>query len=308
MKLLVINYSQSGQLDEIVTNLIGGIENCQIDRIKIQPKKSFAFPWPTDNFYDIMPETVLEEAIELEPIKFQEDEYDLIILGYQPWFLSPSMPTTALLQYPDFLKRLKNTPVITVIGARNMWLNAQISVVERVAKAGGEMVGNIALVDRAPNHLSAVSIAHWMMTGKKTRKWGIFPLPGISDKDIASMKEVGEMVNAFIQKKDFSSLQREIIKQKITRINTNILFIEGKAKKIFNIWARIIKKKEKQGKKRSFWISFFRFYLNFALFFVAPILLLIDIIFVRPFSQKKIREKKHFFLFLGMRKKIRNNK
>ena len=301
MKILAINYSQSGQLDDILNNFISTVDKSIIDRINIQPKKSFAFPWPTDNFYDIMPETVLEEAIEMEEIVFKENKYDLIILGYQPWFLSPSMPTAALLQNEEFKKRLKGTKVITVIGARNMWLNAQTSVVSQISSAGGEMVGNIALVDRAPNHLSAISIAHWMMTAKKTKKWGIFPLPGISDDDISSMTNVGKFLHRCIEANDFSGFQQTIVENRITRINTNILFIEGKAKKIFNIWAGIIKKKEKSGGNRSFWISFFRYYLNIALFFVAPILLSIDIILIRPFTLKKIKGKKQHFLFLGMK-------
>ncbi len=300
MKILAINYSQSGQLNDIVNNFISKIEGCEIDRINIAPEKSFAFPWPTDNFYDIMPETVLEEAIPLKPITFKEEKYDLIILGYQPWFLSPSMPTAALLQNKEFKQRINGAKIITVIGARNMWLNAQTSVVEQIVASGGDMVGNVALVDRAPNHLSAISIAHWMMTGKKTRKWGIFPLPGIADNDIENMKDLSIFLNRCVAANDFSTFQKTIVENKVTRINTNILFIEGKAKKIFNIWAGIIKKKEKSGGKRSFWISFFRYYLNFALFVVAPILLLIDIILIRPFTLGKIKRKKEYFLYLGM--------
>lgn len=205
-KILCINYSQSGQLDEILDNFTAPIDGVKLERIKVLPKNPFAFPWQTNNFYGGMPETVLEEAIEIEPIKFKEEKYDLIILGYQPWFLSPSMPTTALLKNHYFLQRVKNTPVITVIGARNMWLNAQSSVVSHIGAAGGKMVGNIALVDRAPNHLSAVSIAHWMMTGKKTRKWGIFPIPGISVKDIEGCSTFGTLVQNALVNDDFIKL------------------------------------------------------------------------------------------------------
>ena len=300
MKILAINYSQSGQLDDILTNFLEPIENCEIDRIKIQPKESFAFPWATDNFYDQMPETVLEEAIPLEEIHFKEDSYDLVILGYQPWFLSPSMPTAALLQLDEFKKRIKGTKVLTIIGARNMWLNSQISVVKQVADAGGEMIGNLALVDRAPNQLSAISIVHWMLTGKKTRKWGIFPMPGISDADIKNSRFFGNILNQSIIEKDFKTVQNQIVSAKGTSVNVNILFIENKAKKIFNIWANIIKKKEKQGGNRSFWISFFRYYLNFALFIVAPILLILYTVLLRPFLQKKIKRQVNYFLYLGI--------
>ena len=30
--------------------------------------------------------------------KIKAVKYDLVILGYQPWFLSPSIPTTSLLE------------------------------------------------------------------------------------------------------------------------------------------------------------------------------------------------------------------
>lgn len=300
-KILCVNYSQSGQLDEILDHFTEPLASFQVERVKIEPKQAYPFPWATDNFYQGMPETVQETPIELQPFSFKEEHYDLIILGYQPWFLSPSLPTTSLLKHPDFMDRLKGTPVLTVIGARNMWLNAHDSVVNLIEAAGGYIVGNHALVDRAPNQLSAISIVHWMMTGKKTRKWGIFPLPGISQEDIEGSNKFGKILSPYIEKGDYIGLQDQIIQEGGLRVHTNILFIEGKAKKIFRIWAKLILKKEAEGKNRNFWIAFFRFYLNFALFVVAPILLLFYTILIRPFLSNKIRAKKKRYSFLGIR-------
>ncbi len=300
-KILCINYSQSGQLHDIIKNFISPLEEVQIDRVKITIKDRFQFPWKVNNFYDAMPETVLEEPIQLEPISYQEEKYDLIILGYQPWFLSPSMPTSTLLQDSEFKKRLKDTPVITIIGARNMWLNAHQSVTDRISDAGGQMIGNIALIDRSPNHASAVSITHWMLTGEKTKKWGVFPLPGVSDEDIKDVSKFGEILNTSLKNKSFEETQFELIEKGAVRINSNILFIEGKAKKIFMIWANLIKKKEAQGKNRNFWIKFFRIYLNVALFGVAPILLFFDILLIRPFKGKAIKAKKNYYAYLGIK-------
>ena len=299
-KILAINFSQSGQLDEIVSNFVSGLKNSSVERIHFNPCQKFPFPWKTNNFYNSMPETVEENPIELETIEFQEEKYDLIVLGYQPWFLSPSLPTSSLLQDVEFKKRMYNTPMVTIIGARNMWLNAQESVVEHIHNSGGKLVGNIALVDRSPNLLSAISIVHWMMTGKKTRKWGVFPLPGVSQKDIDQCAKFGIALNECIQNSNYSDYQNSVIAQGGVRINTNILFIEGRAKKIFRLWAGLIKKKESQGKSRSFWIKFFRFYLNFALFFVAPILLLLYNVLIRPFSINKIKKSKKRFTYLGV--------
>lgn len=300
-KILCINYSQSGQLDEILGNIISKLENVEIDRVKIEPVDSFPFPWKTDNFYDRMPETVLEEPIELKPFILKEEHYDLIVLGYQPWFLSPSLPATSLLKDDKFKAILKDTPIITVVGARNMWLNAHESIVRLVQNSGGKMVGHIALVDRAPNQLSAISIVHWMMTGKKTRKWGIFPKPGVSQEDIDESVKFGEVINQALNEGQLENIQHSLLKIGAIEIKTTILFIEGRAKKIFNVWAKGIKKKEAQGNNRRFWISFFRYYLNFALFIVAPILVLIYSLLVRPLTQSKIRSKKEHFSMLGIR-------
>lgn len=299
-KILCINYSQSGQLDDILFNFMKPLVGLEIDRVKIQPKDTFPFPWKTNNFYECMPETVLEEPMQLESYSLKYDAYDLIIFGYQPWFLSPSMPATALLKDKKFKKVLKDTPIVTVIGARNMWINAQISTVQLLKNAGAKLVANVAFVDRAPNQLSAISIVHWMMTGKKTRKWGVFPKPGVSDADILGAEKYGVLVQKALQQNDYTSLQEKVIDQGGLRIKTSILFIEERAKKIFNVWAKLIKKKESQGKNRSFWIRFFRFYLNFALFVVAPILLVVYTLFFRPLTQSSIRKRKRHFAYLGI--------
>jgi hypothetical protein len=299
-KILCINYSQSGQLDEILLRFTEPLKEHSLEHVKIYPKQAFPFPWSANNFYDEMPETVQETPMELQAFSLQEAQYDLIIFGYQPWFLSPSRPATSLLKHPEFIKHLKDTPVVTVIGARNMWLNAQVGVVKMLEQAGARIVGNVAFVDRAPNQLSAISIVHWMMTGKKTRKWGIFPLPGVGQEDIDGAGKFGQLLAPYCAKGDYGGFQQEVIAHDGCRVKTNILFIEKKAKKIFNIWAALILKKQAAGGRRSFWISFFRIYLNVALFGVAPILSLLYTLLLRPFRQQRIRKDKNHFAYLGI--------
>lgn len=300
--ILVISYSQSGQLTQILTNITSTI-NEEIDFVSIQPKKKYTFPWNSHDFFNEMPETVLEKEIELEEISFKKEKYDLIILGYQPWFLSPSLPTTALLKNESFKKVIKNTPVITVIGARNMWLNSQESVKKLIKDAGGNLVGNIPFIDRNPNLLSAVSILHWMSTGKKEKKYGIFPLPGVSDKDINESGLFGEIIQKALVKNNFETLQKEVLLTKRVNINTNILFIEGRAKTLFKIWANQIIKKGSTSKKRRAWVKFFKYYLFFALFAVAPIVLLVYNILIRPFTVNGIKKNKTYFCGIELNEK-----
>ena len=206
-KVLIVSFSQSGQLDQILDNFLIPFENVELDRVKIEPKIPFPFPWSSDEFYSIMPETVLEEAIPLIPPQFKYDEYDLVVLGYQPWYLSPSMPTTAIFENEKFCSLIRNKPVVTVIGSRNMWLNAQESVKSFIHKAGGTLVANIPLSDKTTNLISAITILHWMSTGRKDRKWGIFPIPGVSEKDINETYLFGEKVKKALDDNEYEKLQ-----------------------------------------------------------------------------------------------------
>ena len=300
-KILAINYSQSGQLDEIIGNYLSPFSEFDVDRIKIDTARKFDFPWKIPAFFDVMPECVTEIPTTLSPFSFKHETYDLIIIGYQPWFLSPSIPTTSLLKQVEFQNRLKNTPVVTIIGARNMWLNAHKSVVNLVQQAGGEMIGNLPLIDKSSNLLSAGSILHWMLTGKKERKWGVLPMPGVSEEDIRGTVKFGELLKSSLDNNQLDTYQTELVKLGGLNINTNILFIEGRAKKIFSIWANLILKKEAQGKKRSFWVSFFKYYLVVALFIVSPFVILIYNVLIRPFTGKSIRKQKEYYTFLGIR-------
>lgn len=300
MKILAINYSQSGQLDEIMENYLSPLINVTIDRVKFTTSRVFDFPWTVPTFFDTMPECVKEIPCPINEITYQFEKYDLILLGYQPWFLSPSIPTTSLLKDEKFKQLLNGTSVITIIGSRNMWLNSQESVVQLIQEANGKIIGNLPLIDKSSNIFSAASILHWMLTGKKEKKWGIFPMPGVSDEDIKGAAKFGEILNQYISTDTLKNYQSELVKANGLKINTNILFIEGRAKTIFKIWANLILKKEAQGKKRSFWVSFFKYYLVIALFVVSPFVVLIYNVLVRPFTSKSIREKKEKYTFLGM--------
>ncbi|WP_221393139.1 hypothetical protein [Dyadobacter sp. NIV53] len=300
-KVLVINYSQSGQLHEIINNFLLPFDSSQIERVYIKPVKPFKFPWTSDVFYNTMPECVVEEAVDLEPVSYGSEKYDLIVIGYQPWFLSPSLPVTSLLQDPDFQEKLKGTPVVTIIGGRNMWLNSQESLKAYIQKAGGILVGNIPLMDREPNLISVLTIFHWMLTGKKERKWNLLPLPGVSQNDIESADRFGSIVKEALEKGEFAGLQKKILSLGLIEIPTDIWFIEMKGKKIFRIWAGLIKKKGTTPEKRKFFVTLFKYYLLIALFVASPIILTFYFILIAPFSKRKIQKEKDYFYGVELR-------
>lgn len=294
-KILVVNYSQTGQLNEIIDRFLAPFDPNTIERHHIFPVTPYVFPWTTEEFFDKMPGCVEEDTIPLRPIPYTAQHYDLIVLGYQPWFLSPSPPVTSLLKDPTFQAILRGTPVVTVIGGRNMWLNSQESIKKLIKNAGGKLVGNIPLMDRTSNLISAFTILHWMLTGRKDRKWNIFPLPGVSEQDIKSASAFGAIVNNAAGNSDYGNLQNEILATGLITIPTDILFIEQRAKKLFRIWAKLIKTKGTTTAKRKRLVGFFKYYLLIALFMVAPVILFVYNLLIVPFTGNAIKKKKEYF-------------
>lgn len=300
-RVLAINYSQTGQLDSIVENFLKGFgKDVDVDRQKIRLKNEYPFPWTSEVFFDQMPETVLRESVEIKEIPFKYDSYDLIILGYQPWYLSLALPVNGLFQDEEFQKRLSNTPVISVIGARNMWLNSQQQLVDKIKEYNGDLVANIPLIDRVQNHVSAFTKLHWMLKGKKTRKWGVFPKPGISDEDIIGAEVFGQIVNRYLNRGEYSGLQSEILATKKIGIKSSILLIESRAPKLFNVWANLIKNKGTTPRKRKRLVGFFKWYLIVALFVVSPPVVFLHKLFM-PFYFWRVKNNKTKYLYLGIK-------
>ena len=293
-KILAIYFTQSGQLGQIVDNFTSVFTGAgmSVEKINVQSQPGFGFPWNSKRFFDAMPESVLGIPAAMKPLELKEDTYDLIIFAYQPWFLAPSIPANTILSHPSFRAVLKNTPVVTIIGARNMWLKAQERVKNMFHEYGAKLVGNIALVDKNSNLISGVTILYWMMTGKKDSMWGIFPKPGVADEDIANVNVFGATVLEYLNNGNWQALQPELVKQKAVEVKSNLMFIEPRATKLFSIWANFIVKR----KNRSAWLVVFKYYLLIALFIIAPIILIINTLLFKPFLSKSINRKKQYYL------------
>src|SRR5690606_18271143 len=132
-------------------------------------------------------------------------------LGYQVWFLSISIPINSFLFSPDAAQLFQNTPVLTVIGCRNMWVNAQEKMKKRLQELQAHLVGNIVLTDKAPNLISAYTIVKWMFTGKKEKYLGIFPKPGISDQDINNASVFAAPIRQAIQQNNYATLHNQLL-------------------------------------------------------------------------------------------------
>lgn len=293
-KVLVLYYTQSGQLNEIVDQfLIPFNENTEVsvEKLEIKPINDFPFPWTSERFFDAMPESVLAVPTPLQEFTFKEAKYDLVVFAYQPWFLSLSIPANSIILHPKVQNILQGANVITVIGARNMWLNSQEKLKAILKQAGANLVGNFALVDRHQNQVSALTIMHWAFTGNKTRYLGVFPKPGVSDEDIQHSKVFGNIALRYLMIGNWNGLQPELVENGGAEIDSNLMFIEERAGRLFLMWANLVTK----GKNRKAWITAYKYYLLVALFVVAPIVLTLNFILFRVFFLGVNKRKKQYY-------------
>jgi|TARA_R110002020_G_scaffold174764_3_gene366422 hypothetical protein len=298
-EVLIIYYSQSGQLLDIVQNLATSIEgeNVNITYYRISPKNDYKFPWKQDDFYDAFPESFLQIPCELKAPKAHilEKKYDLIILGYQVWYLTPSIPINSFLKSDVAKKLLDQTPVVTVIACRNMWLMAQEKMKRLLVSCNARLVGNIALVDRHINHISVITIVHWMLGGKKTKYLGIFPKPGVSDEDIRASEKFGTPIRNALLNNDYDNLQDELLKLDAVKVKPLLIQTDIRGNVLFTKWANLIIKKGPTGNpKRKKLLVLFKYYLLFAIWAIAPIVFIVFLATYIPRYNKIKRDKAYY--------------
>ncbi len=275
-KILVIYYSQTGQLKDIVDSILGPVEqkpDVSVVYEELKPKPPYPFPWSAYQFCDVFPESVAEVPCDLQPLSCDTDgDYDLIIIAYTVWYLSPSIPVATFLQSRQAEKILRGRPVLTIIGCRNMWLLAQEKVKKNLKKIGAPLAGNIVLADKTNNLVGVLTIAVWMLTGKKDRFLKIFPHPGISDQDIQQAERFGEIIFKAVAGDRFELAQTDLNARGAVTVNPALLLMEMRIAGVFKIWSDFIRKKGAAGDpKRSKRVRAFMVYLIAAVIVLAPL-------------------------------------
>lgn len=241
-RVLILYYSQSGQQLSILQSLSAPIiaAGHDVHFEVIQPVEKYPFPWSAYTFFNAFPETFQQKPLPLKPVSNAAFEsWDLVVLGYQPWFLSPSRPISSFLQSEDGKRILSEKNVVTILGCRNMWLGAQEKVKKRLLDANARLKGHIALVDRSGNLVSLVTILRWLLTGKKGA-FLFFPPAGVSEADIRDARKFGETITQAIDRNDFTNLQKELLSQGAVEVKPSLVLLEKRGQKGFSVWSRFI--------------------------------------------------------------------
>ena len=244
-RVLCLYFSQTGQLENIVRSLTAPL--AQDNRIELtlaplKPLAAFPFPWPFTTFFNTFPETVYSDPVAIEPLPFSDQQlagFDLVIIAYQVWFLSPSLPIASFLQGPQARPLLAGKPVITVIGCRNMWLMAQETMKQRLADLGARLIDNVALTDSAGAAMSFISTPLWLLTGNKG-PIGPIPAAGVAEHKIRAARRFGDAIVAALQQND--PLDAPLFRGLgAVEIHENLIASEKVARRGFLLWGRLIR-------------------------------------------------------------------
>lgn len=173
-QVLVISYSFTGQTGRIVEEVSRALEKGghEVTRAPIRLVNPYPFPAPPDMLARLLQQNVSGRwPVEpLEPFAFDpEKPYDLVIIGYQPWYMTPSVPVHSFLK-SDAAKVLRGKPVVGLLSCRAMYQRACGLFQQWVMEAGGQVVEQRVWVDQDARPTNFLSLIHMLKNGQDPEK------------------------------------------------------------------------------------------------------------------------------------------
>ena len=300
-KVLVLYYTQSGQLNDVVQSVTAPLvsaEGIEVTFECLQPVRDYPFPWPFLTFFDTFPETVYDDPAPIKALSGQlhGQRFDLVILAYQVWFLSPAQPMTAFLQSPEAKELLQDTPVVTLIACRNMWLMAQEKMKQHLDRLGAKLVDNIVLTDPAHSAATFFSTPMWVLTGNKGPFFnGLIPRAGVTQQDIDNARRFGEAIAAQLPGREPTNDTPMLQGLGAVTVNERLIASERIASRSFHLWGGLLRALGKPGNplRRIVLVAYIVFLVTMILT-VVPINALLKWLFA-PLMREHIARQRAYF-------------
>ncbi|UCV30343.1 dialkylrecorsinol condensing enzyme [Ferribacterium limneticum] len=281
-RVLVVNFSQTGQLSDITAQLIGPLRDAgnEVHLETLQPENPFPFPWPIIDFVDAMPECVQLDAPPLKALGIPPaTDFDLVILSYQVWFLSPGLPMTAFLKSQEGQRLLNGKPVVTLVACRNMWLSAQETMQRLIVEAGGQLRDHIAFTDRGHPLATFITTPRWVLTGKRDRFLGM-PPAGVAPEEIDAASRFGRALADALSKGEETTGRAMLTGLRAVTVNPRLAISERAGRRAFGVWSKLIRAFGKRGQwQRRPALLVFSIYLITMVLTVVPTSLLLQWLF-----------------------------
>lgn len=297
-RILVLSYSQTGQLTEITQSIVAPLQqssHCSVHIESLRPVAPYPFPWRFFSFLDAFPESAHMVAPSLQTLSLSGDEeFDLVIVPYQVWFLAPSLPITAFLQHPKAQKLLAGKPVVTVIACRNMWMLAQEKMKAMLDRCGARLLDNVVLVDPSPTITTLVTTPLWLLSGKRDFLPGL-PTAGVDAASIQAASRFGFALRDALCRDQERGTEPMLTGLKAADCDPGLLFSEKAGTRSFYLWGKLLRAVGGPGqlRRRPFLLLYVVFLITLIVT-IVPLSLLVQAI-LRPFLQRKFAAIKQKF-------------
>lgn len=256
-RVLVVSYSQSGQLSDIVAALVRPLvaAGLRLHHEVLRPQPAFPFPWPFFAFLDVFPESVRldprpNQALALDDADgADEADFDLVILAWPVWYLSPAQPVSAFLQSAAAKRLLGGRPVVSVVACRNMWLSAFDTLKTLVAEAGGRLVDHVAFTDESPALATFITTPRWMFTGRRDRFFGL-PPAGVNAQQTAGAARFGTALAQALARDEEKHDQPMLGGLCAVKVAPHLILSERAGRRAFQVWSGLIRRCGRAGQRR----------------------------------------------------------
>ena len=297
-RVLAVCYSQTGQIARIAEQVLDplrGDAGIDVHLEVLHPLTAYPFPWPFFRFFDAFPEAAHLIAPELEPLTLTgEEDFDLVILFYQVWFLAPSLPTTAFLQHPLAARLLKDKPVVTVVACRNMWLMAHEKMRNMLSNLGARLIDNVVLADRGNLFATFVTTPRWFLTGKQTGFLGL-PPAGIAPEEILRTRRFGLALRAALSADAEQQGKPLLTGLKAVEADPKLYISEKAGTRSFYLWGKLLRAAGQPGQwVRKPILLLYVIFLVTLIVTVVPVSLALQAL-IRPLLRERLAKMKHDF-------------
>ena len=240
-RVLVVYYSQSGQLERAARACAAPLQAAGhgVDFLALQPLRPYPFPWPFWQFLDAFPESVSLDPPPLKPWA-AAPRYDLVLLCYTAWYLSPAPPVTAFLQSAAGRAILRDTPVVTLSACRNMWVLAQEEVKKLLLDAGARLSDHVVLTDPGPALATFITTPRWMLTGRRDAFLGL-PPAGIPDAGLANCARFGRALAGPLNDGSLNGVRPALTGLAAAKVDPALLASEKIGRRSFKVWSKLVR-------------------------------------------------------------------
>jgi hypothetical protein len=297
-RVLLVDYSQTGQLRELATHLVAPLladTSIELQVLRLVPRRAYPYPWPFWRFLDAFPESAHLVAPELEPLALSGDEdFDLVILPWQVWFLAPSQPITAFLRDPLAQRVLRGKPVVSVIACRNMWLLAHDKFTRLLADCGARLIDNVVYTDPGPALATFITTPRWLLTGRRGALWGM-PAAGLNQAQITGAARFGRALRDALQagrERDSAPLLAGL---DAVAVDPRLYISEKVGTRSFYLWGKLLRAAGPPGApQRVPLLAVYAVFLVTMIVTVVPVSLLLQRL-TRPFAQGWLNRIRHHY-------------